>query len=115
MKLLLHWFLSAFCLLLVAKLVPGIYVRGLATALFAAVVIGFVNGTLGLLLKVVTFPLSILTFGIFWLIINAAMLKLASVFVPGFEVRGFLPAFWGGVILSLLNIVVRQFLRSSID
>jgi len=109
-KLLVHWLLSAVCLLLVARLVPGIIVTGLGTALIAAVVIGLVNGTLGALLKLVTFPLSVLTFGIFWLVINALMLKLAAVFVPGFEVRGFWPAFWGGVILSFLNLIVRQLL-----
>ena len=114
-RLLVHWFLSAICLLLVARLVPGIFIRGLETALIAAVVIGLVNGTLGALLKLVTFPLSVLTFGIFWLVINALMLKLAAVFVPGFEVRGFFPAFWGGAILSFLNVIVRHFLRRETD
>ena len=114
-RLLLHWLLSAICLLLVARLVPGIFIRGLGTALVAAVVIGLVNGTLGALLKLVTFPLSVLTFGIFWLVINALMLKLAAIFVPGFEVRGFLPAFWGGVILSFLNVLVRHSLRRETD
>jgi putative membrane protein len=108
--LFVHWLVSAVCLLLVARLVPGIIVKGLWTALIAAVVIGLVNGTLGALLKLLTFPLSVLTFGIFWLVINALMLKLAAAFVPGFEVRGFWPAFWGGVILSLLNLIVRHLL-----
>ena len=109
-RLLVHWLLSALCLLLVARFVPGFFVQGLGTALLAAVVIGLVNGTLGVLLKVVTFPLTILTFGIFWLLINALMLKFASIFVPGFEVRGLWPAFWGGLILSVLNMIVRQVL-----
>jgi putative membrane protein len=114
-RLFVHWLLSAVCLLLVARLVPGIFVRGLGTALIAAVVIGLVNGTLGALLKLLTFPVTVLTFGIFWLIINALMLKLAAVFVPGFEVRGFWPAFWGGVILSLLNLIVRHLLSRRTD
>jgi putative membrane protein len=114
-KILAHWVLSALCLLLVARFVPGFFVRGLGTALFAAVVIGLVNSTIGALLKIVTFPLAILTFGIFWLLINALMLKLAALFVPGFEVRGLWPAFWGGVILSLLNMTVRQVLRSTAE
>jgi putative membrane protein len=110
-KLLVHWVLSALCLLLVARFVPGFFVRGFGTALIAAVVIGLVNGTLGLLLKIVTFPLTLLTFGLFWLLINALMLKFAALFVPGFDVHGLWPAFWGGVILSLLNMVVRQVLK----
>ena len=58
--------------------------------LIAAIVIGLVNGTVGMLLKILTFPLTIITFGIFWLLINALMLKFAALFVPGFEVRGLL-------------------------
>ena len=112
-RLLVHWILSALCLLVVARFVPGFYVRGFGTALIAAVVIGLVNGTVGLLLKIVTFPITILTFGIFWLVINALMLEFAAFFVPGFEVRGLWPAFWGGIILSLLNIAVRQIMKSA--
>ena len=110
MRILAHWLLSALCLLLVAHFVPGFYVRSFGTALIAAVVIGLVNGTIGAILKIVTFPLAILTFGIFWVLINALMLKFASIFVPGFEVRGLWPAFWGGLILSVLNMIIRQVL-----
>jgi putative membrane protein len=106
--MLAHWVLSALCLLLVAHLVPGFFVSGFATALIAAIVIGLMNGTLGILLKVLTFPLTILTFGIFWLLINALMLRLAALVVPGFEVRGLWPAFIGGLILSLLNLAIRS-------
>ena len=109
-RIVAHWVLSALCLLLVARFVPGFFVRGFGTALIAAVVIGLVNGTVGMLLKIVTFPLTAVTFGVFWLLINALMLKLAAFFVPGFEVRGLWPAFFGGLILSLLNLTVRQVL-----
>jgi putative membrane protein len=106
-KLIAHWILSAVCLLIVANLVPGFIVRGLKTALIAALVVGLVNVTLGLILKVLTLPLVILTFGLFSLVINALMLMFASNFVSGFHVRGFVPAFWGALALSLLNMVVR--------
>jgi putative membrane protein len=115
LRLIAHWVLSALCILLVARFVPGFVVQGFATALLAAIIIGFVNGTIGLLLKILTFPLIILTFGIFWIIINALMLKFASLFVPGFYVDGFAPAFWGAIILSLLNIAVRQLLRGPME
>jgi len=114
-KLLVHWVLSALCLLLVAQFVPGFFVKSFGAALIAAVVIGLVNATIGALLKIVTFPLTILTFGIFWLLINALMLKFAALFVPGFEVRGLWPAFWGGIILSILNMIVRQVLKNRSD
>ena len=110
-RLLAHWVLSALCILVVARFVPGIVVQGFGAALLAAVIIGFVNGTIGLLLKILTFPLIVLTFGIFWFIINALMLKFASLLVPGFYVQGFAAAFWGAIVLSLLNIAVRQVLR----
>jgi putative membrane protein len=109
-RLLAHWILSALCLLLVSRFVPGFIVSGFGTALLAAVVIGLVNGTLGLLLKVISIPLILITFGLFWLVINAVMLEFASILVPGFVVRGFVPAFWGAVILSLLNFAVRAIL-----
>jgi putative membrane protein len=78
-----------------------------AAALIAAVVIGLVNATLGLFLKVITFPLAILTLGIFWLVVNALMLELASAVVPGFHVRSFAAAFWGGIVLSIVNMFLK--------
>jgi putative membrane protein len=91
MRLLLHWILSATALWIVAHFVPGIYVSGPKAALIAALVIGLINATLGLLLKILTFPLTILTLGLFWFVINALMLELAANFVNGFQVRGFIP------------------------
>ncbi len=110
-RLIVRWVLTALCVLLVAQLVPGFAVRGFGTALIAALVIGLVNGTLGLILKVVTFPFILLTFGLFLLLINALMLKFASWFVPGFEVHGFWPAVFGALLLSILNIAVRWIVR----
>lgn len=111
LALLLHWVLSALALLLVARLVPGFSITGFGAALVAVVAIALINATLGMILKILTFPLTIVTLGIFWLIINAAMLKLAASFVPGFAINGFLPAFVGGLVLSILNIFVRMITR----
>jgi len=113
LKLLVHWVLSALCLLVVAQIVPGFVVRSFGAAMIAAVVIGLVNGTLGLLLKIVTFPLTIVTLGVFLVVINALMLKVAALFVPGFSVLGFLPALLGALILSVLHLIVRRMLRDS--
>jgi len=111
MRLLLHWLFSAISLLIVSHLIPGFYVRDFVSALIAALVIGLVNATLGLVLKILTLPLIVLTLGIFWWVINALMLLFVSNFVPGFAVRGFWPAFWGAVVLSLLNMVLRALAR----
>jgi len=110
MRLILHWILSAVALMIVARLVPGFYVRSFGAALIAALVIGLVNATLGILLKVLTFPFIILTLGLFWFVVNAVMLIVASKFVPGFVVAGFVPAFWGAIVLALINVVFRALL-----
>jgi putative membrane protein len=107
MRLLIHWVISAILLLVVSRIVPGFNVNGFGAALIAALVIGLVNATVGLFLKVLTFPLTIFTFGIFLLIINALMLMLASKLLRGFHVSGFAPAFWGALLLSLLHMVLR--------
>ncbi len=107
MRHLLNWALSALAVWIVANIIPGFHVSGWVAALIAALVIGFVNATLGIFLKIVTFPLTLLTLGIFWLVINAAMIELASAIVPGFRVDTFGAAFWGAIVLSLVNMVLR--------
>ncbi len=108
MRTLINWLLSALAVWVVAQFVPGFHVSGLKAALIAALVIGFVNATLGLLLKVITFPLTIITLGLFWLMINALMLKLASALLsPAFRVDTFVAAFWGAIVLSLVNMLLR--------
>ena len=107
MRLLLHWILSAIAVWIVAHVVPGISVSGPVAALIAALVIGLVNATLGLLLKILTFPLTILTLGLFWFVINALMLELAAALVNGFYVRNFVAALIGAVMLSLVSSVLQ--------
>lgn len=113
MRLLLNWVLSAVSLLIVSRLVPGFEVRGFGSALLAALVIGLVNATLGFFLKVITLPLTVLTLGVFWWVINAIMLLFASSVVSGFIVHGFWPAFWGAIILSLINMLLRALTREA--
>src|SRR5438876_10204071 len=107
MRHLLNWVLSALGVWVVARLIPGFHVSGPLAALIAALAIGFINATLGAFLKIVTFPLTLLTLGIFWLVINAAMIELASAIVPGFRVDTFAAAFWGAIVLSLVNMFFR--------
>ncbi|HUD67638.1 MAG TPA: phage holin family protein [Candidatus Sulfotelmatobacter sp.] len=107
MRLLLNWVLSALAVWIMAQLVPGISVHGAFAALIAALAIGFINATLGALLKILTFPLTLVTLGLFWFVINGLMLELASALVPGFQVRGFLAAFVGAIVLSLVNLVLK--------
>ncbi|HZR57121.1 MAG TPA: phage holin family protein [Terriglobales bacterium] len=107
LRMLLHWLITALAVWITSRVVAGFYVSGASAALIAAIVIGFVNATLGLILKILTFPLTLLTFGIFWFIINALMIEVASLFVPGFHVTSFLAAFWGGIVLGLVNMLLK--------
>ena len=115
MRLLVNWILSALAVGIVAHIVPGIYVGGPAAALIAALVIGFINATVGALLKFFTFPLTLLTLGLFWFVINALMLKFASALVPGFQVHGFLAAFLGAILLSQVSATLKWLVHPSTD
>jgi putative membrane protein len=111
--LLVQWVLYAVALLIVSRIVPGFIVVGLWPALIAALVIGLLNATLGFFLKIITFPLSVITLGLFLLVINGLMIMLASGVVPGFHVRGFVPAFWGAVVLALLGMLIRAVMKNA--
>jgi putative membrane protein len=106
LALVINWVLNAVSLMIVAYLIPGFYVRSFEAALIGALVIGLVNATLGLVLKVLTLPLTILTFGVSLLVINGLMLQFAAAFVPGFGVQGFLPAFFGAIVLALVSMAL---------
>jgi putative membrane protein len=104
---LINWILSALAVWVVSRLISGFHITSIPAALIAALVIGLVNATLGALLKLITLPLTILTLGLFWLVINALMLELASAIVPGFRIDNFFAAFWGAIVLSLVNMLFR--------
>ena len=107
MRLLLHWILTAVAVWIVAHVVPGIRVSDPIAALVAAAAIGLANATIGFVLKILTFPLTILTLGLFWFVINALMLELAAAFVRGFYVRDFIAAFIGAIVLSIVSSVLQ--------
>ena len=113
LNLLLGWLASAISLLVVAYFVPGFHVDTFVTALIAAIVIGFINGTLGFLVKLVTFPLRLLTLGLLSLVINAVMLWIATYFVTGFRIDTFVTALIGSVCLSIVNWALRLVLKTS--
>jgi putative membrane protein len=105
LRLLLHWILNAVALLLVSHFVEGFNVSGVISAMIAVIIIGLFNATLGLFLKIITLPLGILTFGIFFLVINAIILWFSSKFVPGFAVTTFKAAFLGAFSLAVLHLL----------
>jgi putative membrane protein len=98
-----NWLLSALALWLVAQIIPGMEIRSYGTALVATVVIGLVDFTLGPILRFIAFPITFLTLGLFRLVINAVLLKLASMFTPGFRIDGFLSALLGSLVLAIVT------------
>ena len=103
-RMLLQWVLNAGALWIVSRTVSGFVVSGWGSAMIAVVVIGLFNATFGLLLKIITLPLGILSLGLFFLVINAVVLKFASEFVPGFRVETFKAAFLGALALAVLHL-----------
>ncbi|MBD2388628.1 phage holin family protein [Cylindrospermum sp. FACHB-282] len=111
---LLTWFGTAVALLITANIVPGFILTTFQAALVAAIVIGLVNAFIRPILSVLSFPITLLTFGLFTLVINALTLWLASGLTPGsgFEIKGFLPAFLGSIVLSIVSSIINYFLRA---
>ncbi|MGD0872082.1 MAG: phage holin family protein [Bryobacteraceae bacterium] len=108
LHLILVWIVSALALWIVARIIPGIEVRNFWTALVATAMIAIVDFTIGWLVRIVVLPLIILTFGLFQLAVNAFLLKVASLFTPGFKVRGILNAVLGSLVLTILTSLLRQ-------
>jgi putative membrane protein len=108
MKLLSHLFVSAVAIVITAYLLPGASVT-LTGAIVLAVVLGVINIFIKPFIKIITLPLTVLTLGIFSLVINALFVILASKIVPGFTVSGFWTAFWFSIILSLINALFNKF------
>lgn len=112
-RAIIHWVLSAIALMVTTRIVDGFYINDVQSALIAALVIGVLNATLGFILKVLTFPFAIITFGVFLLGVNAAMIMLASHLVDGFVVYGWAPAFWAAAVLAVLGMLIRMVMQDA--
>ncbi|MBN1363468.1 MAG: phage holin family protein [Syntrophaceae bacterium] len=107
-----RWLIITVAILIASFFVPGINVDKLSTAVIAACVLGLINVFIRPIVVLLTLPLSILTLGLFYFFINAFMLKLASYFVAGFEVKGFFSAFFGSLIISIVSWLVNSFIST---
>ncbi|PWB79787.1 MAG: hypothetical protein C3F08_05905 [Candidatus Methylomirabilota bacterium] len=103
MGFLIRMFLNALALIIVSAVIPGIEVRGVLPALAAAFFLGVVNAVVRPVILVLTLPLTIMTLGLFIPLLNAALLKLVSLMIVGFEVHGFWSAVFGAILLSLIS------------
>lgn len=104
--LVVMWLASAAAVWLTAELVPGVHVASFTTALGVAVVLGLLNAVVRPLLVLLTLPVTVLTLGLFLLVVNAAVLGLSAWFVPGFALAGFGTAVIAGLVLAVVSTVI---------
>jgi putative membrane protein len=113
MGFLLRTLITAVAIWVAARLVSGIQVQSVATLVIAALVLGIVNAVVRPVLVFFTFPLTLLTLGLFLLVLNAFCLWLTSVIVPGFIVRGFWSALLGSILVSIVSWILTAFLSDT--
>ena len=107
---LLHWLVSGTAVLLTSYLVPGFRVRNFGQALLAALVIGIVNFFVGPFLLFITFPLTILTLGLFIFVVDAVILKISAALLSGFDIDSWWSAIFGALILALVSMGLHSLL-----
>ncbi len=110
-QFLLTWLATALSLFVTAIIVPGLTITGIQAAIVGAAVLGLVNAIVKPILILFTLPLTILTFGLFLLVVNAIALGLVGYLTPGFTVGGFFPAIFGAIVLSLISGVIDSFFQ----
>ncbi|MGH2416065.1 MAG: phage holin family protein [Microcystaceae cyanobacterium] len=103
LEFLLTWLATAVSLVITARIVPGFEIQSFTDAAIAAIILGLVNAIVKPILVFFTLPLTILTLGLFLLVVNAITLGLVSYLTPGFEIHGFFPALFGSIVLSLIS------------
>ena len=106
---LLHWAITSFSLWLASHLFKGIRFGSTGALVVSALLLGLANAVVRPLLVVLTLPLTLVTFGLFLLVINALMLMLVAKLVSGFKVDGFWTALWASMFIALLSLVLGAF------
>jgi putative membrane protein len=109
-KLILKWLVLSATVILAERLIPGIAVASFTVALIAGLVLGLINLIVKPVLTLLTLPINIITLGLFGIILNAFLFWIATVFVPGFTVNGFLAALLGSILVSIVLWLVHMVL-----
>jgi putative membrane protein len=104
-RILIAWLITTIAILLAAYIIPGIRIAGASAAIIGAAILGILNGLLKPILVVLTFPLTIVTLGLFLLVLNALMFLLAGSLVDGFEVKSFWSALLGSLVVSVVSFI----------
>ena len=109
MKFLIHWLVIALALWVTAAILPGVGFASTTALAIAAIVLGLVNALVRPVLTILTLPITILTLGLFYLLVNGFVFFLASKIVPGFEVSGFWWAVLGALVVSIISSFIGAF------
>jgi len=112
MGLIVRWLLNTLALFIVVTIVPGFHYQSIVTLAIAAAVLGLLNAIVRPILFVLTLPLTVITLGLFLIVLNAIMLEITAWFVPGFRINGFGWAVVGAVVLGLISLVTSRIGRS---
>jgi putative membrane protein len=107
-SILINWFIGTITILLTAYILPGIRIDKLSSAIWAAAVLGILNAFIKPILVFLTLPITILTLGLFLLIINAAILMLVSQIISGFRIDSFWTALLASVIISIITFLTHR-------
>lgn len=102
----LHWVLLAIALAVTTWIIPGVHISSFAALLVAALVVGLVNAVVRPILVILTLPITILTLGLFYLIVNGIAFALAAALSPGFTVDGFGWAVLGALVMSIVSAII---------
>jgi putative membrane protein len=107
---LLRWSINLLALVTASSLIDGIKIRSIGMGILAAGILGVVNAVIRPIVLLLTFPINLLTLGLFTLVINAFMLKIVSNLVPGFTIESFWAAFWGAFVISIVSWLLNIFI-----
>jgi putative membrane protein len=103
---LINLVLSTVAVMTAAYLIPAVEIESFWVGMVLAIVLALINTFIKPVLTILTFPISVVTLGLFSLVINAVLVLLASSLVPGFEVPGFFSALLFGLLLGLINVIL---------
>lgn len=110
MKLIIRLLISTLAILLAANLIPGVVVASTTTAIIVAIVLGILNTFLKPVLQILALPITIMTLGLFYFVVNVFIIYIATYLVDGFSISGFIPALLFGLVVSLISGILGMFL-----
>jgi len=108
MHLILRWLLNTLALFVVVTIVPGFHYRSIVSLAVAALILGLLNAIVRPILVFLTLPLTVVTLGLFLIVLNAVMLELTACLTPGFHIDDFVAAILGAIVLAIVSWITNR-------